>query len=145
MNFELRHFDTPLLRFSCTEETNTPQIKILWRNNDKSEFLPLDLTPTEDGISKWLRHRAVPSNRAYVHNLQSEETLRRYAKTLLPCVYDDFTKRACSVIAPRHREGLRRLVDFKFKRHSRYNLPSERLKLLEKIVSDRAKELLQNG
>jgi hypothetical protein len=379
MNFELRHFDTPLLRFSCTEETNAPQIKILWQNKDKSDFLPLDLTPTEDGISKWLRHRAVPSNRAYVHNLlskcglnanrpidiikiskglslndcflivpegfeggfdeynlydnrfsrilafvaftgygssirtslvsspefttngmlpkcwrrengkislykggtfgasntgnepysefyayqiaqmmgfdavpytlskwkgelcsvcgiftdkeksfipvgrivksgdfdevrdyyrtlgpdflnalddmivfdalicntdrhygnfgfivdnatnkivspaplfdhgnslfnfagrddlQSADTLKRYSETLLPCVYDDFMKKARRVLASRHREGLRRLVDFRFKRHSRYNLPPERLKLIEKIVSDRAKELLQNG
>ena len=29
MNFELRHFDTTLLCFSATEDSNTPEIKIL--------------------------------------------------------------------------------------------------------------------
>lgn len=29
MNFELRHFDTTLLRFSATEDSNTPEMKIL--------------------------------------------------------------------------------------------------------------------
>ena len=29
MNFELRHFDTTLLRFFANENSNTPEIKIL--------------------------------------------------------------------------------------------------------------------
>jgi len=32
MNYELKHFDTALVRFSATEDTNTPEIKILWVN-----------------------------------------------------------------------------------------------------------------
>ena len=41
------------------------------------------------------------------------------------------------------REKVRRLLEFRFKRHSRYNLPSERLKMIEKQVQKRAKKLLE--
>ena len=34
MNYELKHFDTILVRFSATEDTNAPEIKILWTNED---------------------------------------------------------------------------------------------------------------
>ena len=37
MNYELKHFDTTLVRFSATEDTNTPEIKILWRNDAKKD------------------------------------------------------------------------------------------------------------
>ena len=42
-----------------------------------------------------------------------------------------------------NREKVRRLLEFRFKRHSRYNLPSERLKMIEKQVQKRAKKLLE--
>jgi hypothetical protein len=72
MNYELKHFDTILVRFSATEDTNAPEIKILWTNEDKKELLPLDLELTNEGIAKWLRHRTIPKNRAYVHNFLSK-------------------------------------------------------------------------
>lgn len=72
MNYELRHFDTPLLRFQATEDSNTPEITILWCNEDHKELLPLDLQLDSDGISKWLKHRTIPKNRAYVHNFLSK-------------------------------------------------------------------------
>ena len=69
MNYELKHFDTTLVRFTATEDTNTPEIKILWKNDAKKDLFPLDLDLTEEGIAKWLKHRTIPKNRAYVHNL----------------------------------------------------------------------------
>ena len=68
--------------------------------------------------------------------------LQQYAETLLPCVYDDFIGTAKKVLTEEHRKGLRRLLDFKFKRHPRYNLPKERLTLIEKQIQKRAQELL---
>lgn len=65
---ELRHFDTPLVRFSVIEDSNTPEIQILWLNEPERGLLPLDLAPTPEGLSRWLRHRAIPKNRAFVHN-----------------------------------------------------------------------------
>lgn len=72
MNYELRHFNTPLLRFQATEDSSTPEITILWYSEEHKELLPLDLQLTSDGISKWLKHRTIPKNRAYVHNFLSK-------------------------------------------------------------------------
>jgi hypothetical protein len=72
MNYELKHFDTTLVRFTATEDTNTPEIKILWKNDAKKDLFPLDLDLTEEGIAKWLKHRTIPKNRAYVHNFLSK-------------------------------------------------------------------------
>ena len=68
MNYELRHFDTTLLRFSATEDSNIPEIKILSVDEDKKQLLPLDLDCSAEGLAKWLKHRTIPKNRAYVHN-----------------------------------------------------------------------------
>ena len=72
MNYELKHFDTTLIRFSATEDSNTPEIQILWQNDDQKELFPLDLDISGDGIAKWLKHRTIPKNRAYVHNFLSK-------------------------------------------------------------------------
>ncbi len=77
-------------------------------------------------------------------DLKSEKELSAYANTLLPCVYDDFLGTAGSIITQRNRNGLRGLLDFKFRKNPRYNLPDKRLKLLEKIIHERAKILLEN-
>ena len=76
-------------------------------------------------------------------DLSSDEALKAYADTLLPCVYDDFVASAKKVLTPAHKEGLRHLLNFQFKKHSHYNLPKHRLKLIEKQIRRRAKELLQ--
>lgn len=70
--YELRHFDTPLMRFSATEDTSVPKIRLLWHDQTRQHLLPLDLTPSEEGLSRWLRHRTIPKNRAYVQNLLSK-------------------------------------------------------------------------
>ena len=36
MNYEIRQFDTPLLRFSATEDTSYPEIEILWMSLQKA-------------------------------------------------------------------------------------------------------------
>ena len=48
MNYELRHFDTPLLRFIATEDSNMPDITITWQNNEEKQLLPLDLEATPE-------------------------------------------------------------------------------------------------
>ena len=42
-----------------------------------------------------------------------------------------------------HRNHLRKLLNFQFKRHSRYNLSPERLKLVNYAVEQRTAELLE--
>ncbi|MBP1566493.1 MAG: hypothetical protein J6A58_12155 [Oscillospiraceae bacterium] len=229
MTYELRHFDTSLMRFTATEDTSSPEIEILWVNEEKKVLLPLDMNVNGDSVSRWLRHRTIPKNRAYVHNflskcglnlnltkggmkavrdyyeslgeefihalddmlvldavicnvdrhfgnfgfmvdnctnriiapaplfdhgnslfnlagrddISSDKALDNYIDTLVPCVYDDFIGTAKKVLDSRHKIGLRRLLDFRFKRHSRYNLDSKRLKLIEKQIHKRANELLE--
>ena len=72
MNYELRHFDTVLLRFSATENSNIPDVHILWQDDSCAALLPLDLSLTDESLSRWLRHRTIPKNRAYVHNFLSK-------------------------------------------------------------------------
>lgn len=72
MNYELRHFDKPLLRFSATEDTATPEIEIQWVDSANQHLLPLDLEKSNESLMKWLKHRTIPKNRAYVHNFLSK-------------------------------------------------------------------------
>ena len=69
MDYILKQFDMPLLRFSATTDTAEPEIEILWYDASQVDKLPLDLELTPESLSKWLRHRTIPKNRAYVHSL----------------------------------------------------------------------------
>ena len=69
MDYILKQFDIPLLRFSATTDTAKPEIEILWYDASQVDKLPLDLELTPESLSKWLRHRTIPKNRAYVHSL----------------------------------------------------------------------------
>lgn len=84
-------------------------------------------------------------NFAGMDDLESEAALAAYAATLEPCVYDDFLGTAKSVLTPKHREGLRHLLTFRFRKHSRYNLPDKRLRLIEKEIQKRARALLDQA
>lgn len=77
--------------------------------------------------------------------LESEEALQKYADTIMPCVYDDFVAEAVSVLSHEQKNNLRKLLNFKFKRHSRYNLSKDRLTMIERIIRNRAKEILDKG
>ena len=72
-----------------------------------------------------------------------QKAFDEYARTLLPLAYDDFFAAAKSVMKPRHRAMLHKLLDFHFdRRATRYNLPPKRLKMIEKEVQRRARVLL---
>ena len=67
MNYILKHFDTPLIRFHASEDTNDPEITILWINEANHGLLPMDMGElTEEHISRWLQRRTIPKNRAFV-------------------------------------------------------------------------------
>lgn len=75
MIMELRHFDTPLLRFSVQMDTSEPEPEILWVTEENKNLLPLDLELNSKSLSRWLRHRTIPKNRAYVNTLLSKSGL----------------------------------------------------------------------
>ena len=72
MKYILKHFDVPLLKFSATLDTSIPEIELIWINEDRKSMLPLDLECSPEGISRWIRHRLIPKNRANVHGLLSK-------------------------------------------------------------------------
>lgn len=71
MKYILKHFNIPLLKFSATLDTSMPEIELIWINEDRKSMLPLDLECSPEGISRWIRHRIIPKNRANVHSLLS--------------------------------------------------------------------------
>ena len=79
---------------------------------------------------------------AGVDSLKDEKSIKRYADQLLPCVYDSFIDEAKPLLTHKNKEGLRKLLDFHFKKHRMYNLPDERLKLVEYVVQEQARKLL---
>ncbi len=81
-------------------------------------------------------------NYASQKDMESRQAFLEYADSRLPACYDDFFAVAQACVRPRHREGLRRLLDFRLKRHPRYNLAPKRLKLIEYAIQKRASRLL---
>ena len=79
---------------------------------------------------------------AGTEDLKSDAALSDYAATLLPRTYEDFVVEAQKVMTERHREMLRHLLTFRFKKHPSYNLPAKRLKLIEDQIQKRARLLL---
>ena len=75
--------------------------------------------------------------------LKSKDSILKYARNQMPCVYDSFVSEAKKVMTHEHKNHLRKLLDFRFKRHSRYNLNPKRLALVEYAVQCRVKELLE--
>ena len=77
--------------------------------------------------------------------VESKQAFLEFAEAQRPVCYDDFFSTAIPCLKPRHREGLRHLLEFKLKRHPRYNLESKRLKLIEMAIRQRASRLLEGN
>lgn len=65
MEFELRLFDEPLLRFSADPQTAAVEYAVNWVS-PKQQLLPWGMSPTPEGLALWIRHRSIPKNRAFV-------------------------------------------------------------------------------
>ncbi len=68
--------------------------------------------------------------------------LDKYVKTLRPATANNFVLSAQEIMGDEQKRKLRKLLNFKFKKNPKYNLPDKRLKILESFVCNRAKELL---
>lgn len=75
MNFVLKQFDDVLLNFSAKRTMDGMDISITAINKDKTERLPLGMEPTSESLTRWLRHRTIPANRAYAQNFLSKNGL----------------------------------------------------------------------
>lgn len=68
--------------------------------------------------------------------------LSEYAKTRTTPYGVTYEEVCMEVMGVRQKEQLRRVLDFKFKRHPSINLPEEHLLAIEKVINNRARELL---
>ncbi len=68
--------------------------------------------------------------------------LKKYSKTRLPALGGSFEEIVKNFISAQQRAKLRKLINFKFKLHSRYNLPKPRLEKIERFLQQRVNELL---
>ena len=75
MDYILKQFDKPLIKFSATTDTSEPEIQILWMDEENKKIFPLDMALTPEGLGRWLRHRTIPKNRAFVHDLLAKSGL----------------------------------------------------------------------
>ena len=75
--------------------------------------------------------------------MESKDDFINFADVQAPVCYSNFFSVAKSCMKSRHREGLRHLLNFKLKKHPRYNLSSKRLKYIEIAVQKRASLLLE--
>ena len=73
----------------------------------------------------------------------SLDTLRAYSKTRQAIMYSDAFEICRKYMTSSQKAKLRKLIGFKFKKHPRYNLPQKRLKLLEELIQERVRLLLQ--
>ena len=72
VRYTIRHFDLPLLTFEANMDSADTDLHIIKAYEENRSFLPLNLTVSEDGVERWLRHRTIPKNRAYVDALLSK-------------------------------------------------------------------------
>ena len=75
MNFVLKQFDDVLLNFMAKRTIDGIDVSITSINKDKAERLPLGMSPTSESLTRWLRHRTIPANRAYAQNFLSKNGL----------------------------------------------------------------------
>ncbi len=60
----------------------------------------------------------------------------------LYCKYFDFDKQARIFVQERHIPRLRKLLEFQFKKHPKYNISDETLKVLSKFIQERARKII---
>ena len=68
--------------------------------------------------------------------------LNNYSKTRLSAFGIPFEDIVKEFIKNRQKQKLRKMINFKFKKHVRYNLPDYRLKAIENFLQGRVKELI---
>ena len=79
-------------------------------------------------------------------NIAMEDDLadiENYSKTRKPAMGGSYEEVVRAFISERQRVMLRKMINFKFTLHPRYNLPKSRLKGIEKFLQKRVNELLE--
>lgn len=67
MIYTLKLFDKAILKFEVIENLADPVLRIVWMDEAEKHLMPLGLEPDEEGLVRWLKHRTIPKNRAFVN------------------------------------------------------------------------------
>ena len=155
MEFVLKQYDDILLSFAANRTMDGVEISIISLCEEKASQLPLGMEPTNESLTRWLKHRTNQLLKPapifdnglslYCYAMDNElDSIAEQEKTLAPALYSDFDEVALHVAGAKQKQGLRRLLNFRFKKHSRYNLSDARLKALEAAVQRKARQLLES-
>ena len=71
----LKHFDRELILFSARDTGDTPEVSITYVDQDALSLMPLGMEVTDSGLARWLKHRKIPKNRAYIHSFLAKNGL----------------------------------------------------------------------
>ena len=72
MIYTLKLFNMDLLSFEVLENLADPVVRITRINEKNRDLFPLDMEADEIGLVRWLKHRAIPKNRAFVNSFLSK-------------------------------------------------------------------------
>ena len=67
MVYILKNKDIDVLKFEVVSNLRDPEVNIVWVSQDQKALLPLDLKASNDSLSRWLKNRTIPRNRAFVN------------------------------------------------------------------------------
>jgi len=74
-DYILKHFDRELIRFSARDTGDTPEVSITYANQDALSLMPPGMEVTDNDLARWLKHRKIPKNRAYIHSFLAKSGL----------------------------------------------------------------------
>lgn len=76
MIYELKHFDTTVIKFSLVHEPLKGIVcKVVWFDESKKSYYPIGVEATDESVLSWLKSRTVPKNRGYVEVLLASMNL----------------------------------------------------------------------
>lgn len=76
MIYELRHFDTTIIKFSLEYDPLKGTIcEVVWSDESRKALYPIGLEANPKSVLSWLRSRTVPKNRGYVESLLASMNL----------------------------------------------------------------------
>lgn len=85
---------------------------------------------------------ALRGNAAGEQGVDGMKSLDKYAQTRSSAYGVPFENIVREFISSRQKEQLRKMVGFRFKKHSAYNLPAERLRAIKKTLQSRVQDFL---
>ena len=74
-DYILKLFDRELIRFSAKDTGETPEVSITHVDQNALPLMPLGMEVSDRGLARWLKHRKIPKNRAYIHSFLAKAGL----------------------------------------------------------------------